>query len=168
MTDIRAVFIGDKMVSDYELDTGALLADAGLQTAVIISLFTDRRAEPDDTLPAEASDKRGWWGDAIAVQVNGRTVEDDRIGSRLWLLSREKQLASVVERARQYCKEALASMSPPRSSAPAFSACRSSSIGRNKAPSILSLIMPGLRKLRGVEHERYSSRGTLLRRQAYV
>ncbi len=108
MTDIRAVFIGDKMVSDYELDTGALLADAGLQTAVIISLFTDRRAEPDDTLPAEASDKRGWWGDAIAVQVNGRTVEDDRIGSRLWLLSREKQLASVVERARQYCKEALA------------------------------------------------------------
>jgi len=77
------------------------------QRSLFLCLPT-RRAEPDDALPAEATDKRGWWGDALSVQVNGRPVSDDRIGSRLWLLSREKQLQSVVERARHYCKEALA------------------------------------------------------------
>ena len=41
MTDIRAVFYGDKMVADFALQTGALLADDGLQTAIVISLFTD-------------------------------------------------------------------------------------------------------------------------------
>ncbi|MEQ8318775.1 MAG: phage GP46 family protein [Rhodospirillales bacterium] len=110
MTDIKAVFIGEKMVSDYALDAGALQAENGLETSIVISLFTDRRAEPDDTLPAEATDRRGWWGDVAPPIVNGRPVEGSRIGSRLWLLSREKQLQSVVERARQYCREALAWM----------------------------------------------------------
>ncbi len=110
MTDIRAVFIGERMVSDFALDAGALLAENGLETAVVISLFTDRRAEPDDPLPAEATDRRGWWGDVAPPIVNGRPVEGSRLGSRLWLLSREKQLQSVVERARTYCAEALAWM----------------------------------------------------------
>lgn len=107
MTDIRAVFIGEKMISDFALDTGALQADAGLETAVVISLFTDRRAEPDDELPDGSADRRGWWGDVSPPRVNGRAVDGDRIGSRLWLLGREKQLQSVVERARQYAEEAL-------------------------------------------------------------
>lgn len=107
MTDIRAVFIGEKMVSDYALDTGALQADPGLETAVVISLFTDRRAEPDDELPDGTSDRRGWWGDVAPPIVNGRAIDGHRLGSRLWLLGREKQLQSVVERARQYAREAL-------------------------------------------------------------
>lgn len=107
MTDIKAVFIGEKMVSDYALDAGALQAENGLETAVVISLFTDRRAEPDDELPAEATDRRGWWGDVAPPIVGGRPVEGSRLGSRLWLLSREKQTQTVVERARQYCREAL-------------------------------------------------------------
>lgn len=110
MTDIRAVFIGDKMISDYALETGALQNDPGLETAVVISLFTDRRAEPDDELPVDAEDRRGWWGDVAPPMVNGRAVDGDRIGSRLWLLGREKQLQSVVERARQYVEEALSWM----------------------------------------------------------
>ena len=110
MTDIKAVFIGEKMISDYALDAGALQAENGLETAIVISLFTDRRAEPDDELPAEATDRRGWWGDVAPPLVDGRPVEGARIGSRLWLLSREKQMPIVVERARQYCIEALAWM----------------------------------------------------------
>ncbi|KAB7624314.1 phage GP46 family protein [Alkalilimnicola sp. S0819] len=87
--------------ADLALEGGSLETDAGLQTAVILSLFTDRRAEPDDELPGDQADRRGWWADAYA-QAAG-----DRIGSRLWLLAREKQLQSVVNRAREYAEEAL-------------------------------------------------------------
>lgn len=68
--------------------------------AVMISLFTWRRANPDDDLPG--SEKQGWWGDSFPVEPN------DRIGSRLWLLSRAKLLPETVARAKEYAEEALA------------------------------------------------------------
>jgi phage gp46-like protein len=98
MGDIRTAF--KDFSGDWELLSPGLAEDDGLETAVIISLFTDRRAEADDELPA-GDDRRGWWGDALAE------VEGDRIGSRLWLLSREKQLPQVLARAREYALEAL-------------------------------------------------------------
>lgn len=70
-----------------------------LVRAVIISLFTWRRARPDDDLPGDQ--RMGWWGDTYPV------VPNDRIGSRLWLLSRAKLTAETVERAREYAQEAL-------------------------------------------------------------
>jgi phage gp46-like protein len=88
-------------------DTIDIQGDDGLLTAVIISLFTDRRANEDDPLPDERigvpSDRRGWWGDTITEEE-----ARDPIGSRLWLLSREKDQALVVARAQQYADEALA------------------------------------------------------------
>lgn len=88
---------GDLRMQGYDLER-----DAGLRTAVIVSLFTDRRAQDDDPLPGAQDDRRGWWGDSLP------DLKGDRIGSRLWLLSREKQLQSVVNRAREYAVEALA------------------------------------------------------------
>lgn len=70
-------------------------------TDIIVSLFTDARASDDDILPDGATDKRGWWGDSF---------RDKKIGSRLWLLSREKQLSSVLKRAQEYAEESLAWM----------------------------------------------------------
>ncbi|WP_324606427.1 phage GP46 family protein [Xenorhabdus nematophila] len=62
--------------------------------------FTDRRALDSDELPAGAgTDRRGWWGD---------TFNTRSIGSRLWLLAREKQLSAVLHRAKAYADEALA------------------------------------------------------------
>jgi len=75
--------------------------DDGLETAVVISLFTDRRANRGDAVPGDPNDRRGWWGDSFA------DVAGDRIGSRLWLLSREKQMPSVLARALEYAAEAL-------------------------------------------------------------
>lgn len=85
---------------DLALAGSDLATDAGLQTAVVISLFSDRRAEAGDTLPA-GGDRRGWWADAYAE------IAGDRIGSRLWLLGRQKTLLAVAGRAEQYAREAL-------------------------------------------------------------
>lgn len=69
-----------------------------LVRAAVISLFTWRRAKPDD--PHEGV-RWGWWGDGLDDEPN------DRIGSRLWLLAREKLTLSTLNRAREYAEEAL-------------------------------------------------------------
>ena len=94
------------LYQDLSIVVDGVAVDPGLQSAeplvraVVISLFTWRRARPDDELPG--SDRFGWWGDNYAA------APGDRIGSRLWLLSREKLTARTVERAREYAQEALA------------------------------------------------------------
>jgi phage gp46-like protein len=83
--------------------------ELGLQTteplvrAVVVSLFTWRRAEPDDDLPTPDAlgARMGWWGDSFPP------VAGDRIGSRLWLLSRAKLLPETTARAKEYALEAL-------------------------------------------------------------
>ncbi|MBW1642525.1 MAG: phage GP46 family protein [Deltaproteobacteria bacterium] len=92
------------MEGDFSFDASIqdLKSDAGLETAVIISLFTDRRAKSDDILPdSNNPDRRGWWGDLVS------DIENDQIGSRLWLLNREKTLESVLIKTKEYAKEAL-------------------------------------------------------------
>lgn len=100
MADIETFIFNDAFGSrcDFGISAGSLKSDHDIKTAVLISLFTDRRAEADDALPDAAASRRGWWGDALSSR---------RIGSRLWLLSREKQLREVVIRAREYTEEAL-------------------------------------------------------------
>lgn len=96
---------------DCGMEAGDLVAEGSLRTAVILSLFLDRRAEDDDILPNGSDDRRGWWADTVAPMtdygIGGGSASGDHIGSRLWLLSREKQLAGVLERARHYAEEAL-------------------------------------------------------------
>lgn len=101
MSDLRTHFSGPEG-ADLALDGAGLATDGGLETAVILSLFTDRRADADDVLPSPGGDARGWWGDVVPL------APDYLLGSRLWLLSREKQTTLVLERARVYAAEALA------------------------------------------------------------
>lgn len=71
-----------------------------LRRAVTISLFTWRRAGPDDAV--DDSDRKGWWGDCVP------SVAGDQIGSRLWLLSRRTLVADTFKDAQAYAEEALA------------------------------------------------------------
>lgn len=101
MSDIKSVFLSFEQGVDVVKDSLGLVEDDGLETSVIISLFTDRRANDDDVIPDGSNDRRGWWADEF------NDVKNDKIGSRLWLLSREKQLTSVLVRAKQYAEESL-------------------------------------------------------------
>lgn len=99
MSDLALIYDGHGC--DLALDGNDLQLDGGLTTAILISLFSDRRARADDVLPDAASDRRGWWADAWPQ------IEGDRIGSRLWLLGRENELAETLRRAREYAAESL-------------------------------------------------------------
>lgn len=100
--DIELFMTSPGIRFDLGFSGGDLASEHDIKTAVMVSLFTDRRAEEDDPLPDNAASKRGWWGDALNGVGKGR-----RIGSRFWLLTREKQLKDVLIRAREYAKESL-------------------------------------------------------------
>ena len=93
---------GSADLSMIDLD---LASDRGLETAVALSLFTDRRAQADDVPPSgDPRDRRGWWADEFAATAG------DLYGSRLWLLDRSKRTNEVTLRAKEYAAEALAWM----------------------------------------------------------
>jgi phage gp46-like protein len=97
MADITTVWNASLLRGDWAQAGTSLQSGGDVVTAVLISLFTDRVANADDAIPDGTPDPRGWWAD-----------DPQRpIGSRLWLLEREKQLNSIPQRAKDYCKEAL-------------------------------------------------------------
>jgi phage gp46-like protein len=89
------------LAADLAVEANDLAQDAGLRTAILLSLFTDRRADDGDILPPGETDRRGYWGDSIVPAAT------DRIGSRLWLLAREKATETTRARADEYAAEAL-------------------------------------------------------------
>jgi len=97
--DIRTTWFPDLLYGDWSIAPPALLDGRHLETAVLISLFTDRLALEDDLLPWNNGDRRGWWADTLSPR--------GPIGSRLWLLHREKQTNQVRLRAEEYARESL-------------------------------------------------------------
>jgi phage gp46-like protein len=98
MSDTTTVWNSAAGFGDWTLAGPVLQTGSDLQTAVLISLYTDRVAQLDDEIPDGSGDPRGWWGDA------GQAVP---IGSRIWLLERAKQVPVTLLRARDYAAEAL-------------------------------------------------------------
>jgi phage gp46-like protein len=66
---------------------GGLASRAALHTAVVISLFTDKRIERDHPLfhLLEDGDQRGWFGDGVDVRAD---LFEDHMGSLLWIFER--------------------------------------------------------------------------------
>lgn len=90
---------GDRIGSAWEIWSRTV--DDVDRMAALISLATDRQAEPDDRLPVGELDRRGWWADAFG---------DEKIGSRLWLLEAETASEESARRAAEYVEESLAWM----------------------------------------------------------
>lgn len=89
----------DMTITINGVESTSLEQADNLTRAVIISLFTWRRANTEDLVEGQ---RMGYWGDVVEPPE-----ANDRIGSRLWLLSREKILNSTFVRAREYAREAL-------------------------------------------------------------
>jgi len=98
MSDIALVEKDNEI--DFALENGDLVLDEGLETAVVISLFSDRRVEKSE-LPRGESQQKGWWGDLLSE------VEGDQIGSKLWLLNRGKLTLETVPRTENFVRECL-------------------------------------------------------------
>ena len=108
MTDLTLAFAGVEIgTADLLMEAGGLATDDGLRSAIIVSLFTDARADVDDTMPAHG-DRRGWWGDVAPA------ADRDVTGSKLWLLDREKIVAKALASARDYATAALAWLTEDR------------------------------------------------------
>lgn len=98
MSDIALVLKNNCF--DLSISGDDFEADNGLETAVTISLFTDRRVT-DEELPFLETGKRGWWGDMFPE------IDQDKIGSRLWTLDRSKTTNETLSRMNELCKESL-------------------------------------------------------------
>jgi phage gp46-like protein len=92
--------------ADWLMDPPGLETDRDLETAVILSLFTDASAHVEDVIPDMTDDRRGWWGNSGPVGDQAAPPEG-AMGSRLWLLAREKSTDLTRRRAIQYAAEAL-------------------------------------------------------------
>ncbi|MEG2431195.1 MAG: phage GP46 family protein [Acinetobacter sp.] len=96
MSDIRTLWVVSAGAGDWVAQNGDLASGDDLDTAVYISLFSDRLARADDDF--DGTDRRGWWGD---------TGQDYVIGSRLWLLYRRELSREIAGKAEDYAQEAL-------------------------------------------------------------
>lgn len=68
-----------------------------LSRAIIISLFSWKRADENDIYDKELG-RQGWWGDSL---------NDDRIGSKLWQLLRNKITSETIYQAEEMVFDAL-------------------------------------------------------------
>ena len=84
-------------MSDIDILGNDVLRDPGLETAVLISLFTDKRAELSEELSDRSDDRRGWWAD----------TSDDKIGSKLWLEHRSGMTDDVPAKLEAHARDSL-------------------------------------------------------------
>ena len=82
------------------LETATLSTYIGnpLVRAVLISLFSWRRANADDDV--QDGDRQGWWADTY-------NTDGDLTGSRLWELLRQKVTTQTLRQAEEFGREAL-------------------------------------------------------------
>ncbi len=94
--------------ADLCIQGGGYVSDPGLDTAVFLSLFLDRRADentdelPDGDSTFGVANYRGWWGNELLAELG------DEYGSRLWLYTRSKLTQSTLENIQRAVEESLA------------------------------------------------------------
>jgi phage gp46-like protein len=83
LTDLR-VERGHEGTYDFVIDptTGDFATTEGLDSAIFVSLFSDRRARADEV--PDPLKRRGWIGDLYS------DIPDDRIGSGLWMAEQRR------------------------------------------------------------------------------
>ena len=92
----NSLFYGE--FGDVQIEDGDFILDGGLETAVLISLFSDARVSPDESRDQFNGEIRGFWAEKL-IGFN--------LGNKVWLLDRSKLTNNVLRLSEQYNKEAL-------------------------------------------------------------
>lgn len=101
MSDILLEKI-DSSYYDISFENGDFKLTDGLDTAILMSLFTDKRADESEVIDQEQ--RRGWIG-------NEQNQNNDyEIGSKLWLLYQARVNRDSLNRAIDYAMESLSWM----------------------------------------------------------
>lgn len=95
------LFIDQNGDIDIELTATGFSEDNTLETAVLISIFSNQRCAEEEKI---SDSRQGWWGDLFS------DFEGDRLGSKLYLLDRAKATEGLSDRAATYIQKALAWM----------------------------------------------------------
>lgn len=82
--------------ADMIVGTNDLIRDPGLESACIITIGTDARADNSDILPNKNSNRSGFWGSQLL---------GFQVGNKLWLLGRSNLTSATAATARQYLEE---------------------------------------------------------------
>ena len=80
-------------------DTGDFDTTEGLDTALLFSLFEERRADPSEVSPPNK--RRGWIGNELQDDIGFE------LGSKLWLLDQERLTQETVNKAQDYAQQAV-------------------------------------------------------------
>lgn len=96
--DVYVLWDNANAQGDWTLAQGDLQTGQDLETACLVSLFTDKQATADFVPTDGTSDRRGWWADPY---------NDQPLGSTLWQLERAKKTRDTLGLARRYATDAL-------------------------------------------------------------
>jgi phage gp46-like protein len=96
--DIMVLWDNVNALGDWGLAEGDLETGQDLETACLVSLFSDVLATPDFVPTDGTSDLRGWWADAY---------DTPSLGSNLWQLERAKKTRDTLGAARGYALDCL-------------------------------------------------------------
>ena len=96
--DIRILWDNNLALGDWGLAEGDLETGQDLETACLVSLFSDLLATPDFTPTDGTADRRGWWADPYS---------EVSLGSSIWQLERAKKTRATLGDARRYALDAL-------------------------------------------------------------
>ena len=89
----------DQGYYDFEIANGDFVMTNGLDTALIISLFADARADNSE-VPVPIL-RRGWWGDLVSDYPTYQT------GSKLWLLNQARSNLETLNLSKTYMQNSL-------------------------------------------------------------
>ncbi len=90
---------GTNKFYDLAIDetTGDLETTDGLETAVILSLFAEKRASRSEIAAPEL--RRGWWGNLLS------TVENYEMGSKVWLLEQARLNQETINSSNTFVQQ---------------------------------------------------------------
>lgn len=97
MSDIALKYVGQ--IADFQMVSGDLGTDDGLGTSILVSLFTDKRAEASEVESGVVDEFGGWWGSLL--------INNSGFGSRIWFTRRSKLTGRTLDSLGHYAEEAL-------------------------------------------------------------